>query len=219
MPYFLGGAGGSKGATSATWDYAKSVSPYDEKYQRSGPDGRWIDQIAYVDDLIAASWLVLKNSRKVLGNFLDISRSDGFAISDRARTVLEALEPGVHDMRPLPIRLRDGTVWAEPYWFYNRSRVPKVDAIDLAASHRWVRWDDRMIRGRRFLNGAVAVDRDPPEVFLDRRAILGHHFFGDVRAASALQWFFLSDDARAALKEAGALAGIALGHIGITGDP
>lgn len=215
MPYLLCGAGGSKAATSATWHYDKSVSPHDEKYQRSGPDGRWIDQIAYVDDLIAGSSLVLKKSRKVLGNFLDISRTDGFAISDRVRRVLEVLEPGVHDMRPLSIRLQDGRTWEEPYWFCHRGKVPAIEAIDLEASHRWIRWDDRLLRGRRFLNGVIAVDRDPHEVFLDQRAIAGHHFFGEARAAYALGWFFLSDEAVTAMKAAGALGGVQLGRIGL----
>ncbi len=217
MPYFLVGAGGSKSATAAKWHYNKSVSPYDAKYQRTGPDGGWIDHVEYSYDVIAASWLELASARKILPNFVDISRSDGIAVSDRVRRALAALEPDVHDFRPLPIRQRDGTPWPEPYWFCNHGRIPKVEAIDLERSSRWVRWDERVIRGRRFLNGVIATDRDPPEVFLDRNAIAGHHLFGEARAPSALAWFFLSDEAHAALKAANALAGASLGYVGLSG--
>lgn len=215
MPYYLGNCAGTVAATAAKWAYDKSKSPHDEKYKFTGADGgRYINHTEYAYDLISTSALVLAKGRKSLGNFVDIMRSDGFCISERARRVFEALEPGVHDFRPLPIRLADGAPWPEPYWYYHYTRVPGVAAIDVDASSRWIRFDDRFPSRGPQLNGVVAVDRHPHEVLLDPEVIGGRHFFREAR--TSLGWFFLSDEAFAALRQAKAMAGIRLGEVGLS---
>jgi hypothetical protein len=215
MPYYLGNCAGTVAATAAKWDYDKTKSPHDDKYKFTGPDGgRYIDHAEFAYDCISTSALILAKGRKSLGNFVDVSRGDGFCISERARRVFEALEPGAHDFRPLPIRTADGTPWPEPYWFYYYTRVPGIAAIDLQASSRWIRIDDRFSSGPR-LNGVVSTALDEPEVFLDRAATAGRHFFREGR--TSLNWFFISDECHAALKQAKAMAGISLGFVGLSG--
>lgn len=216
MPYVLGNPTGSIAATSARWIQDKSKSVHDEKHKFTGPDGgRYINHTEAAYDMVSTSTLVLAKGRKTLGNFVDIMRSDGFCISERARRVFEALEPGLHDFRPLPIQLADGSPWPEPYWFYHHTRVPGVAAIDVDASARWIEFDERFRARGPQLNGVVAMNYDPPEVFLDPKAIAGRHFFREAR--TSLGWFFLSDAAHAALKNAKALAGVSLGKVGLSG--
>lgn len=201
MPYFLGYFTGSSTTVNAIWRYHGGLSAQDEKYQRDGADGKWTDHAAYSYDVIEKSQLVLKKPYQRIGNFLSVDRSDGFAVSETVKTMIDEMEPGVHRFCRMNIVNADGTAWPEQYWFISYAYIPQVDAIDLAASEKWIKWDSRMMRGRHFLNGAVAVDLEPPEVFLDSRAIAGRHLFGEARTLLTFNWFFLSDELVGALRK------------------
>lgn len=216
MPYYLGNSAGAKSDTNTRWEYDKSVSHEDPQYHYSREQGGGVDWPRLTYAKLSRSRLILKTGRKTLGNFVDSSRSDGYLFSERVRLQLEALDPGLHRYCEVPIFTADRAPWHEKYWFYNYLLIPRIDAVDLERSAKWVRWREfPSAHGapKRELSGVIASGYDTPEVFLQSDTVIGPNLFREAR--TSLNWFFLSDRLVAALKAAKALAGIEHRYVGI----
>jgi hypothetical protein len=141
---------------------------------------------------------------------------NGNFMSDTVKTILDRLEPGVHD--PIPIKgvlQNDRTPWPEGFWYYRHVNVPRVNAIDIEASDVDI-GAERYPGGGIFKSSILFRYKENMKTYLDARAIKGRHFFTEARATLTWKWLFFSDELVRELRTAKALQGFNITEIGLT---
>ena len=126
-------------------------------------------------------------------------------ISARARDLIEALEPGIHQFFPVQFVNRRGTFLEERYWLVVCNRLDGVNpgkSNVVMATAGWIAPDVAARLGYDLPDG-VSTDR-PTRLVFNQSAIAGKHFWQDQYLSNGP---FMSNEATRAIVEAG-LTGI-----------
>lgn len=111
-----------------------------------------------------------------------------FIMSGRMKDVIEGLEPGRHQFKPVELVGKDGRHLADHFWFSPCNRIDSMDREH--TTHEFYRE-----RKWKFVSGGKYV------ASLER--INGHHIWIDPRVPGVGDYLDVSEDMRSALLEAG----------------
>lgn len=138
----------------------------------------------------------------------DFDKTPYWNVSDRARQVIEQLEPGVHQFFPVEYVNRPGTHIGDRFWFVVCNRLDAVDPehsnMVLTPSEKWIGPRQALAMG---LEIPAKIDVEmPSKTVFNHEAIGTVHFWREAKLSGG-PW--LSDEAAAAIRAAG-LTGVRL---------
>ena len=128
----------------------------------------------------------------------DFDKTPYWTVSDRARQVIERIEPGVHQFFPVEYVDSEGRHLENRFWFVVCNRLNAVDGkhsnMVLTPGGSWIGPRNAKLMGLEIPEGASADI--PPLIVFNREVIGDKHFWRD-RHLSGGPW--LSDEAAAAI--------------------
>jgi len=149
-----------------------------------------------IDEVLMPKDFVLAKSYKALADMIVLGL--GVAVSHRLRSLIEGLEPGRHQFRPIKITLPSGEDHAVAY--FTMRILSQFDAFDKDKSDPAC-WEKSV----RILKITAPKEHHAHGIALSRSIIADHHIWrGLVSAESGISGFdfYVSDTLKAAIDEA-----------------
>lgn len=143
----------------------------------------------------------------------DFDRVPFLSVSEKAKGVIESLEPGVHQFFPVEYQDKDGNFTETRYWFVPCNRIDSVDhdhtTMVLGKFGYWRPVQDLVRRGEPLPPNADPTK--PSKYVFNRRQIGDRHIWRDKHIGNSV---WLSDQAAARFKSEG-LTGVRFSENGM----